>query len=226
MHLRAFRFLAPAVLAGMALAQDSTRDLQAPPSRVRKAIERAKADSLKDVSLIPISGLPTGVTDLDAAMGNGSILIVQPVAKITTFGHPDHLMTWYKAKVVEVLWKQKRTSTDPVTDVPIQFRQLGPKEILLPTAGGNLNIEGINVHETYPINSLLGLHTDYLVCVNLRHDGQVATLIDGLDGVLSVGAGNTLKPLGNAAEDVVRDIHARFADNLQFVRSYIQERGR
>jgi hypothetical protein len=222
MNFRALVFLASFIQAGLVFAQTPVGDFQA-PGRVRQAVEKAKASGLKDVTLIPIPGLPTGITDLDGAIANHSILVVRLVGKVTTMGHPDHLMTWYKAEVEEVIGKQKAVSSDPVPEIPAQFRQIGPNEILLPTQGGSLIIDGVSVHETSPINSLLALNSRYLICVDLRHEGQVGTLFAELDGLLLIKPEGTLKPLGNVSDGIVRDIHERFADDLEFVRSYVRE---
>lgn len=224
--LRIFAVLASLSWANLLYAQNIKADSQSPPGRVRQAIENAKNKSLKEITLIPTTALPTGITDLDAVIANHSLLVVRLIAKVTTLGHPDHLMTWYKVQVIEVLWKQRTLSSDPFPEIPAQFLQLGPNELLLPTSGGTVNVDGITIHETYPINSLLIMNKEYVVCVDLKRDGQVGTFVTGLDGIFSIAADGSLKALGNIDRGVALDIHQRFADDLEFVRSYIEEQAR
>jgi hypothetical protein len=226
MGFRGFAVLASLTWTNLVLAQNIAADSQSPPGRVRQAIENAKNSSLKEVTLIPTSGLPTGIKDLDGVIASHSLLVVRPITKVMTLGHPDHLMTWYKLQVIEVLWRQKTLSSDPFPEIPAQFLQIGPNELLLPTPGGIVNVDGITIHETYPINTLLMMNKKYLVCADLKRDGQVGTLVTGLDGMFSIAPDGSLKALGNADRGVALDIHQRFADDLEFVRSYVEEQAR
>lgn len=226
MGLRALVVLACFISGSIACAQNAAGDSPLPSGRVRKAIENAKSNSLKEVTLIPTTALPTGITDLDEAIANHSILVVRPIAEVTTLGHPDHLMTWYKVQVEEILRKQKTLSADPLPDLPTQFLPLAPNELLLPTAGGTVKVDGITVRETYAINSLFVLNKDYLVCVDLKANRQVGTFAAGLDGVFRVGPSGSLKALGDPDHGLALDLQQRFADDLDFVRTYTKEQVR
>ncbi len=227
--LRSGTFLAvvlTTLLSGSVRAAQSTA-VEGPqsPGRVRQAVESAKAKSVKDISLVPTTGLRTGVDDLDSAVDTSSILIVQPIKKVVSTDFPDHIMTWYKLKLLAVLVKQKVLG-DEVIDPPSALLPLQSDELLLLTPGGVASIDGVTVHEHYVVSAQLGLNKPYLMFLDLKEKGHVATLVAGHEGVYAVDSDDTLRALAPSDRGLAKDLNDRFANSLAFVRSYVKDLAR
>lgn len=194
------------------------------PDRIHQAIESAKARSLKEISLVPTSGLRTGIDDLDSAAQACSLLVVEPQKKVVSTSFRDHIMTWYKLGVKEVISRQKTRGDDLAPEPPAELLPVESDQILLLVPGGMAKIDGITVRETYVVSSQLVLNKSYLMCIDVKGGGgHVGTLAAGSEGVFVIQADGSLKALAPIDRGLPKDIHARFADNIDFVRSYAKD---
>jgi hypothetical protein len=184
---------------------------------------RAKAEGREKVS---ISGLRIDYAgadiDLDDALRKYSVFIAEPIESKSFPENSRSIQTWHRFRILETLstrsyWYCATCST--VSDVPAEMGKPNYDEFFLDTAGGVLNVEGVEI--TQPTDSLhFEAGKRYLMFVNLA-PSQMGVLAGGPSGVFRVEKNDALDPLNKEDYRLPSEVKKRFGLKLSEFRSHI-----
>lgn len=191
----------------------------------REEIERAKAESKKEIVLPGASIIPSTVTSIEQIMRNHSLLRVKVIDKETTVDDTADIKTWYKVEVVETLHQQDKISDKPLFDeVPGRFLPLLPSESILIVSGGEITVDGVRIIRMI---SSCGvdyiLNEEYLIASHLDYGGKVIFPVAQSAGVFRIENTN-LKPLGHKQHKLVREVEEMYDNDIDRFRSDVELR--
>jgi hypothetical protein len=198
--------------------------------RVREAVLEAKASGRSEIEILAPKITPPGVDSLYVIGDRYSVIIAQPVKILTTLSSDGNLIeTWYKLKVSELITKQPSVPQEPPLGqyAPLEILPVGAGEALLPSDAGEITIDGIRVIQRSAFGFRLQLNHSYVLCVYLESSGAIAQLAALTEGVFEIDSdGSSLLPMGRQDHPLVKDIHQRTGNSLEFLRKVLQEQRR
>ena len=128
----------------------------------------------------PMVEYPGENMTLDDAFGKLSVVVVEPLESKSYIGDSDHIISWYRCRLDEVLSIRPPLICDTCPRSPEPPPDLPPNkqgEILIPRIGGSAIIDGVRVTMIDSIPEF-ELHKQYLLFVSIMPSG-VAALTGG-----------------------------------------------
>lgn len=198
--------------------------------RVREAVLEAKASGRSKIEILAPMITPPSVDSLFTIGDRYSVIIARPLKIATALTSDGNvIMRWYKLKVSEVITKQPSVSRGPSLEqyAPPEMLPVGADEVLLPSDGGEMTFNGITVIQRSAIGFRLQPNHSYVLCVYLESSGAIAQLAAMTEGVFEIDSdGSSLLPMGGQDHPLVKDIHQRTGNSLEFLRKVLQEQRR
>jgi hypothetical protein len=185
--------------------------------------KKAKLKGEKQVTLpAPAIDYPGGGADLNQALSNFSVAIVQPVASETGAINDYSVTNWYKVKVLEYLSKKDSPCiTCPTLEqVPQSLLPLGQDEVVLDMVGGNMVIDGVNITmaaKHFPLKK----SKKYLLLLVTNPSGT-ALIGAGPLGAFLIDDDDKLKPVGDASHHLARDMISNFGSDVSMLRQHLK----
>src|SRR5262247_1165438 len=95
---------------------------------------------------VPRSSAPEykSVSNIDEALSNYAVVIARPMARESK-NQIYAISTWYKFKVIENISDKSFSDRPNHADAPKELLPVQPDEILIPKAGGDLIVDGVEV---------------------------------------------------------------------------------
>jgi hypothetical protein len=190
----------------------------------------AKASGRSEIEILAPKITPPGVDSLYVIGDRYSVIIAQPVKILTTLSSDGNLIvTWYKLKVSELITKQPSVPQGPSLEqyAPAEMLPVGADDVLLPSDAGEVTIKGIRVIELSAIGFRLQPNHRYVLSVYLESSGAIAQLAALTEGVFEIDSdGSSLLPMRRQDHPLVKDIHQRTGNSLEFLRKVLREQWR
>lgn len=192
----------------------------------RKAIETAKKQGKNEVILPPGIDLPFAQQSLEDLLRDYGLLRVKVIDQETTVSEPDaDIKTWYKVEIVETLHHQSQMiSGEPLPDgAPSRFLPILPSESLMVVSGGEITVDGVTVVREFSTESVVYFpKEEYLIVAYLDYGGKLIRPVTGRASVFHVI--NKRLMSGQKEHRLVREIEERYGNDLDLLRSDVQER--
>jgi hypothetical protein len=185
-------------------------------------VKKAKERGDKEIVLPgPQVEYVTNIKDIDEAFKFYSVVIAEPVQKLSSYKAPLSVITWYKFKVVENLSpKPFRECTLCPTFVaaPAEMSSLNSDEILVATNGGTVNIDGVEVTMVDTGFPVFDISKKYLLFLEMDSTGQQGRIVVGPDATFIVNEDDTISPLNKKNHSLKSIIKTQFSDSLPKLR--------
>ncbi len=213
--------------------------LPAPISRLKNArpdtllwdVRQAKERGERVYELGSIS-CGMGVSTLDEAVRNHTIVVAQPIEKKVLLEDENNVRSWYRFKIIET------TSQKPITDfgresvdnmrLPDEMLPAGEDEFLMAQGGGSMEIEGVKI--IYGSNSpQFKVSEKYLLFLEMDAEKRFAFIPWSDDiGIFTVDDAGNIRSTDNEPYDPrvrsynLRDkMESRLHNSLQLLRTYV-----
>lgn len=223
------------MLAAAAWAADRARNqnaLRAQGEEKRGTIawyvKKAKEKGVRRVVLLPTEDNFTVVNGLDDAASQFTVVLAQPVGKKSYVATEASLVTWHRFRVLEVLSTPTAAPcptclADLVApaDMPVVPRE----EILVPTGGGSVVVDGITVIGK---DKHLGEHflpsQKYLLFLALDPTRGVGKLRMGPYGVFPVDDAGNVRAIAEGDAPLRHDLEAQTGNSLAGLKARLRGR--
>lgn len=138
---------------GTSLSTFSTNNGQLHPSEddlstIKGQVKKAKATGVKEIIYPAPIGIKAEVRDLKDALKHFSVIVAEPVERISHLASPWAIVTWYKYRILERLSLKNIkgcVNCDSSDSIPDELLPVNPDEILIPQIGGTVIIDGVKV---------------------------------------------------------------------------------
>ncbi len=187
-------------------------------------VKKAKEKKAAKVELAPVEEYAAVVTDVEDALAQYTVLVARLAAKKSYVVNDDSISTWNKFKVLEVVSRPTASTACKGClsgmSVPPDLLPLADDEILVPTSGGSVTVEGV---ELFSEDKFLGEHflpsRQYLIFVALDTDSKVGKLRLGPESVFALDD-DRLKPVGRrGVGNLKRDLEAQLGNSLDLLKA-------
>src|SRR5262245_39812412 len=140
-----YGFVALAAGASTLSSFGAQQSSDARPIIQRAAAAKERGERRLQMS-VPRSSSPEykSVSNIDEALSNYAVVIALPVARESK-NQVDSISTWYKFKVIENISDKTFSDRPDHADAPKELLPVQPDEILIPKAGGDLIVDGVEV---------------------------------------------------------------------------------
>lgn len=182
-------------------------------------VQDAKQKGKKRVVFPAPIGIPLEIRSLSEAFDNLQVLVVQPVSQQSYSQGDSDIITWHRFKIIDDLSHANARLTpnrnlEEILPKNITLQDLGNDEVLIPQAGGILNLDGVTlIQETHRF-PLLSAHQQYLLFVSKHPSGKLAEMEYGPFGVLVIDQNGQLSPLIDRADPIMNDIRQFYGSSL------------
>lgn len=187
--------------------------------------EKARRGKAEGKTAITVPGFwidhPATNMKLDTALQDLSVLVAEVVTSKSYPFHSSGVTTWYKFRILEPLTEkfEKYCPTCPVPDVPEDFSPINTDEFLLPTSGGTINVDGVDVTVDRGSEPVFESGQRYLLVLRLRQS-RVAALGAGSAGIFRVEENEKLEAFDKASP-IQAEINRRFSGSLSKLKTHI-----
>jgi len=192
-------------------------------------VKKAKNKKVGKVVLLPVDENPVIVSRLDDALAQYTAIIAQPIEKKSYVATEDSLMTWHRFKVLEVLSQPSKATCSGClgelkvpSDLPLS---LTGDEILVPTGGGSVIVDGVKVVSKDQYFSKHFLPSQkYLLFVSHDITRGVGKLRLGPYGVFAIDSEGNIRSIVSGETELKRDLSTNIGDSLNRLKQHIRER--
>ena len=180
-------------------------------------VARAKEQKKTKVFVPPPEESYAEVTGLDDAAAHYTALLVEPVDQKAAILNDSHIITWNKLKVVEFISYPAKgcvqCSSGGLT-VPDEMLPMDANEILVPTYGGSLVLEGIRLESrNKDFGESFSLSKRYLVFLAFDPTKAIGKLSLGPYGMFSVTPQDEIVPIIRGGT-ISRDLESKAGNSL------------
>lgn len=188
-----------------------------PPGTLKWHAKKAKEKGEKEVKVAtPIYNYAT-VNSLDEAAAHYYIYIAQPVEIKTVISSPKNITTWYKFRIIEDLSKENLqfcSTCSSVINPPEDMLPLKENEILIPKAGGTVDIDGVRVtKEENDFPQFSTSHT-YLLFLDLDASKKIGKFSMGPNGVFEIASNEEIRSVNENRRRLKDEIKNLYGNSL------------
>lgn len=187
------------------------------PGTLKWHVKRAKERGEKEVKVAtPIYNYAT-VTGLDEAAAHYYIYIAQPLESKTITSSPKNITTWYKFKVIEDLSRENLqvcSTCSSVINPPEEMLPLKANEILIPKAGGTIDIDGIRVTKEENDFPQFSMSHTYLLFLDLDRSRKVGRFSMGPNGVYKIDSNDQIRSVNEKPRRLKDEIKNLYGNSL------------
>jgi hypothetical protein len=208
--------------------QQSPGQQAEPHGSLRARVEQAKAKGQQEVIKPTPIPLLAVVNNLDEALTNFTVVVAQPVAKVTSMRDDDNLLTMYKFRISE------RLSSPPAgtecskclawIEPPPELIPIGEDEFIAPTDGGTMMIDGVKVINKSQDFPEFSIGQKYLLFLTLDPARSVGMFQLGPKGIFRIKGNDTLEPVNSWAHPLRRDLEVNNGRSLGRLKESIKKR--
>jgi hypothetical protein len=202
--------------------QPEARENVPPNKRLQWYAEKTKAKGENAITLnAPFVEYPGNSmsTRIDEAMSSFSAVIAEPIKQAVVATEDGDIVTWYKFQVIESLSEHNPYQCEECAPPPADFLPIQPNEFALPTFGGTVTVDGVELTMVDPTFPQLKLRKPYLLFISRGASG-IATIGVGPNGVFEVEPNGSLAPINRNPHSIKDDIVRRFGKSLDKVKDH------
>lgn len=192
-------------------------------------VARAKEEKKTKVFVPPPEEFYAVVSDLDDAALHYASVLVEPVSQKTAILNDSDIVTWHKFKVVEFIsYPTKGCLHCPSgLAVPQEMLPLEASEILVPTSGGSLTIDGIQLESRKKdFDESFSATKRYLLFLSFDPTTAVGRIPLGPNGIFEVTEQDQIVPIIQGVSPIRRDLELKFGNSLTRVRDHLRTRSK
>lgn len=190
-------------------------------------VKRAKEQKKTKIFVPPSEELYAVVKGLDDASSHYAVLVVQPLEQKPSILNDTDIITWHKLKVLEVISYPSKgcalCSSGLVA--PPEMLPLNAEEILVPTSGGVLSIDGIELETRQrDFGDHFSLSNRYLIFLAFDPANSTGKLSLGSRGVFLITPSDQISPLVKDKSPLNQDLELRLGNSLNRIRDHLRNR--
>ena len=200
----------------------SRRQIPNDPTTLEARVKPVKERGEKRV-VFPLPEVRSAtVSSIDEAVSKYSVLLVEPVDKITVRLDPWSIHTFYKLKILDRLNDGPVSECCAPKDIPEQLSPLAEAEIYLQVYGGTVVVDDVEV--TIGPEFSLTPHKQYLLFAAQDHSKKIALVKHGPRAVFSVTKEGRLQPIVNQPNEFSRGIEQKFGGSISTLKQSLAHR--
>ena len=202
-------------------------------SEARSIIQQAAAAKERGERRLQISvqrgGAPEykSVSNIDEALSNYAVVIARPVARDSK-NKGYSISTWYKFKVIENISDKSFSDRPDHADAPKELLPVQPDEILIPKAGGDLVVDGVEVICEEPGFPQFEMSRTYLLFVKpdpfSSKFGRIGAFTLGPKGVFVVGSDGLVEPVARESHRLSSELEKLYGNSLERIKADFRQR--
>lgn len=154
----------------------------------------------------------------DFALSNFSLVVAQPV-EIKTYPNDVSIATWYKFRTVETISQRPPIPNLLANDPPQDLLPLNDGEFLLPTYGGSVSVDGVNIVMRNTDMPPFSIDKRYLLFIS-RHPSGFANLWAGPTGAFTITADDELEPVSKKPHPIKEVLSSRFDNSVSKLKQH------
>jgi hypothetical protein len=185
------------VIAFSSLAFCQTATPEPLPDRVLKAVDEAKANNSIKAEIEAGVPYPVLTPSVAKVLARFSVVEVVPIERQGCIA-PDraHILTCYALQIIERLLVQREKGPTLEISPPRQWSSRVPNRILLPVGGGEVEVNGITVHQPSGFGlQPLAIGSKYLLILDVNLERGTAFLAANVNGVFLVSDDGSFRPI-------------------------------
>jgi hypothetical protein len=191
-------------------------------------VERAKKQKKTKVVVPPPEESYAEVTDLDDALAQFTVLLVEPIEQKAAVLNDSHIITWNKLKVIEFMSSPAKACPQCSTDLtgPEEMLPMKAGEILVPIYGGSLVVDGIRLESRHQdLGESFSRSRRYLLFLSFDPINAIGKLSLGPYGMFALKGDDQIAPIipGGA---ISRDLGLKAENSLTRFKVHLQNRTR
>lgn len=188
-------------------------------------VKRAKEQKKTKVSVPPPLDSYAVVTGLDDAATQYAVVVVQPLEQKTAVLNDSDIITWHKLQVIEFLSYPSKGCAQCSSLKAPEGMPLKVGEVAVPTYGGTLTIDGIQLESRHKdFSEHFSLSKKYLIFLSLDPTTSVGKLSLGPYGVFTVTPSDKIISIVQGKSPVSQDFELKFENSLTRTRDYLRNR--
>lgn len=191
-------------------------------------VKKAKEKGARRVAVLPVEENFAVVNGLDDAASQFTVVLAQPVGKKSYVAGEDRLVTWNRFRVLEVLSTPTAApcvkclaDLVPPLDMPVAPRE----EILVPTGGGSVVVDGVTVVGK---DKYLGEHflpsQKYVLFLSLDPARGVGKLRMGPYGVFPVDDAGNVHAIAEGDVPLKQELESQVGNSLAGLKARLRGR--
>jgi len=180
-------------------------------------VQDAKQQGKKRVVFPAPFGNIVHITSLSDAFDKLQVLVVQPISQESYPQGDSDIVTWHRFKIIDDLSHANAHLTsngnlEEVLPKNIALQNLSDDEVLIPQAGGILNLDGVTLIQETNKFPLLSAHQQYLLFVLKKPSEKIGEV--GPFGVFVIDQDGQLSPLIDHKGPIINDIREFYGNSL------------
>lgn len=197
------------------------------PGTIAWLVKRAKEQNKTKLFVPPPEESYVEVNGLEDASSLYTTLVVQPVQQKTVVLNNSSLITWHKVKIIEFISYPSRNCSNCVSSLtaPPEMLPLQADELLVPTYGGTLEVDGVQLESRAPD---FGDHPSrlnkYLIFLSLDPGKGIGRLSIGPQGVFLFDSSDQMQPISESMSPLVRDVKLKVDNSLSKFKDHLRNR--
>jgi hypothetical protein len=220
----------------MVIGNHAQREMQASDTifsrraaTLAERVQEAKQQGKKRVVFPAPIGNPLAIRSLSEAFDNLQVLVVQPISQESFSQGDSDIITWHRFKIIDDLShaNARRTSQQRLEEIlpkNIALQDLSDDEVLIPQAGGILNLDGVTLIQETDDFPLLSAHQKYLLFVSKNPSDKIAEMECGPFGVLVIDQNGQLSPLiDHGGSPIINEIRQFYGNSLARLKAETKE---
>lgn len=193
--------------------------------------QNAREQGKKRVVFPAPVGIPRHLESLSEAFSDYRVLVVEPLTQKSYAQANMDIVTWHKFKIVEELSQENTFNASDgnlIDDLPKEIAEVllpvEEGEILVPQAGGILNLDGITLIQETDQFPLLSMNQKYLLFVSKDSSKKIGRMDLGPNGIFEITQDNLLNPLITRRHPINRDMERYYGRSLSNLRAHLSRR--
>jgi len=190
---------------------------------LKEKARQTKAEGKKAITLPGVwIDYPVSDVKLDTAFQNYSVVVAEVVTSKSYPVNNDGVTTWYKFRVLDQLSEKfaNYCHTCPEPEVPEDLSSINVDEFLLPTAGGTINVDGVEVTVDRGSEPVFESGKKYLLILSLAVS-RVASLPARSAGIFRVDENEKLEAFDKSSP-IQAELNRRFGGDLSKLKTHIK----
>src|SRR5688572_28414169 len=185
--------------------------------------ERARLAKIRGITQVTAPGIVTlhpvaaSPEEIEQLLPRYTIILAELEEEFSALKDPRMLQSWYRFKTLDVLSQVPPQQSFAVHEVPAHFQQLKDDEFLVPSAGGAVSLDGVEVIQNDQTIPRFKKNQKYLLLLSLNPATRIAELALGPQSILPVKDDYSLDSMVNRhqLQQAIRKFHGSSLDQLK-----------
>lgn len=191
-------------------------------------VKQSKLKGKNKAKLLPMENTYFVVDGLDDALSQYTVVVAELIGRRSYVADEASLVTWNKFKVLEVLSQPLKHACPGCLsglNVPPEMRPNNSAEILLPSSGGSVVVDGVDVEiEDRDFGKAFSPSQKFLLFLSLDKARSAGKITLGPYGVFAIDSGGSFQPITSVTSPLREELNVQTSDSLDRLREYVQRK--